>query len=93
MSTLSRHSKHVSYDEDLRQLRTISSPKRSPDLKTSSLRDRIGQYSGWRTEQLNLWLLSTEGQTISQTSFNQGELLRPRGTRSIFPDGSEMPVV
>jgi hypothetical protein len=38
---------HFPSNEDLRQLRAISSPQLSPDLK-HGCRDITGQYSGWR---------------------------------------------
>src|SRR5260370_7325501 len=61
---------HFPTNEDLRHLRTISSPQLSPDLKHVVVTVQDSTADGGRT---HLWLLGTDGGPYRQLTFNQGE--------------------
>jgi hypothetical protein len=61
---------HFPSNEDLRQLRAISSPELSPDLKHVVVTLQDSTADGGRT---HLWLLSIDGGAYRQLTFNQGE--------------------
>ena len=61
---------HFPTNEDLRHLRTISSPQLSPDLKQVVVTLQDSTADGGRTRP---WLLSTDGSPYRQLTFNQGE--------------------
>jgi dipeptidyl aminopeptidase/acylaminoacyl peptidase len=75
---------HFPTNEDLRQLRTISSPQLSPDLKHVVVTLQDSTADGGRT---HLWLLSTDGLPYRQLTFNQGESSAERNPEYL-PDGS-----
>jgi len=75
---------HFPSNEDLRHLRTISSPQLSPDLKHVVVTVQDTTADGGRT---HLWLLSTDGSPYRQLTFNQGESSSERNPEYL-PDGS-----
>jgi hypothetical protein len=81
MSTSAAAQQHFPTNEDLRHLRTISSPQLSPDLKHVVVTVQDSTTEGGRT---HLWLLSTDGRPYRQLTFNQGESSAERN-QSICP--------
>jgi dipeptidyl aminopeptidase/acylaminoacyl peptidase len=75
---------HFPSNEDLRQLRAISSPELSPDLKHVVVTLQDSTADGGRT---HLWLLSIDGGAYRQLTFNQGESSAERNPEYV-PDGS-----
>ncbi len=77
---------HYPSNEDLRQLRTISAPQLSPDLKHVVATVQDSTADGGKT---HLWQLNTDGSPFRQLTFNQGE---GPGERSpeYLPDGSAL---
>ncbi|MCU1250848.1 MAG: peptidase [Edaphobacter sp.] len=75
---------HFPTNQDLRQLRTISSPQLSPDLKHVVVTVQDSTADGCRT---HLWLLSSDGGPYRQLTFNQSESSAER-TPEYLPDGS-----
>ena len=75
---------HLATNDDLRQLRTISTPQLSPDLKHVVATVQDSTADGGKT---HLWLLSTEGAPYRQLTFNQPN---SEGEKSAeyLPDGS-----
>jgi len=75
---------HFPTNDDLRQLRTISTPQLSPDLKHVVATVQDSTADGGKT---HLWLLSTEGAPFRQLTFNQAN---SEGEKSAeyLPDGS-----
>jgi dipeptidyl aminopeptidase/acylaminoacyl peptidase len=76
---------HFPSNEDLRHLRTISSPQLSPDLKHVVVTVQDSTAEGGRT---HLWLLSTSGGPFRQLTFNQGESSSAERNPEYLPDGS-----
>jgi dipeptidyl aminopeptidase/acylaminoacyl peptidase len=83
MSTTLAAQQHFPTNEDLRQLRTISGPQLSPDLKHVVVTVQDSTADGGRT---HLWLLSTDGGPYRQLTFNQGETSAERNPEYL-PDG------
>jgi len=75
---------HLPSNEDLRQLRSISSPQLSPDLKHLVVTVQDSTADGGKS---HLWLLSTEGETYRQLTFAQDDVSGER-TPEYLPDGS-----
>src|ERR1700722_5026035 len=84
MNTCLTAQQHFPSNEDLRHLRTISSPQLSPDLKhvVVSLQDRTAD-GGWS----QLWLLDTKGGPYRQVTFSEGDSTGERNAEYL-PDGS-----
>ncbi|HWZ50732.1 MAG TPA: alpha/beta fold hydrolase [Granulicella sp.] len=61
---------HLPSNEDLRQLRAISNPQISPDLKHVVVTVQDSTADGGK---VNLWLLSTDGSPYRQLTFNQSD--------------------
>jgi len=75
---------HFPTNEDLRQLRSISNPQLSPDLKHVVAIVQDSTADGGKS---HLWLLSTEGGPYRQLTFNQDDVKGER-TPEYLPDGS-----
>ena len=84
MNTSLTAQQHFPSNEDLRNLRTISSPQLSPDLKHVVVTVQDSTADGGRS---HLWLLSTDGGPYRQLTFNQGESSAERSPEYL-PDGS-----
>jgi dipeptidyl aminopeptidase/acylaminoacyl peptidase len=74
---------HFPTNEDLRQLRAISSPQLSPDLKHVVVTLQDSTADGGKT---HLWLLSTDGVPFRQLTFNVSESSGERNPEYV-PDG------
>src|SRR5260370_9753711 len=86
MSTSLAAKQHFPTNEDLRHLRTISSPQLSPDLKHVVVTVQDSTADGGRT---HLWLLNTDGSPYRQLTFNHGESSAERNPEYLS-DGSEI---
>ncbi|RSL19184.1 dipeptidyl aminopeptidase/acylaminoacyl peptidase [Edaphobacter aggregans] len=75
---------HFPTNEDLRQLRSISSPQLSPDLKHVVVTVQDSTADGGKS---HLWLLSTEDAAYRQLTFSQAEAMGERSPEYL-PDGS-----
>jgi dipeptidyl aminopeptidase/acylaminoacyl peptidase len=75
---------HFPSNEDLRQLRTISSPQLSPDLKHVVVSLQDSTADGGRS---HLWLLDTNGGPYRQLTFSEGDSTGERNAEYL-PDGS-----
>jgi dipeptidyl aminopeptidase/acylaminoacyl peptidase len=75
---------HFPSNDDLRQLRSISNPQLSPDLKHVVAMVQDSTADGGKN---HIWLLSTEGAPYRQLTFSQGEAMGER-TPEYLPDGS-----
>jgi hypothetical protein len=61
---------HFPSNDDLRQLRSISNPQLSPDLKHVVAMVQDSTADGGKS---HLWLLSTDSAPYRQLTFSQGE--------------------
>jgi dipeptidyl aminopeptidase/acylaminoacyl peptidase len=75
---------HFPSNEDLRNLRSISNPQLSPDLKHVVAMVQDSTADGGKN---HLWLLSTDGGPYRQLTFNQDDVTGER-TPEYLPDGS-----
>jgi dipeptidyl aminopeptidase/acylaminoacyl peptidase len=75
---------HFPTNEDLRHLRSISSPQLSPDLKHVVVTVQDSTADGGKS---HLWLLSTEDAAYRQLTFSQAEAMGERAPEYL-PDGS-----
>jgi dipeptidyl aminopeptidase/acylaminoacyl peptidase len=75
---------HFPSNQDLRHLRTISSPQLSPDLKHVVVSMQDSTADGGKT---HLWLLNTDGGPYRQLTFSEGESTGERNAEYL-PDGS-----
>jgi dipeptidyl aminopeptidase/acylaminoacyl peptidase len=75
---------HYPSNDDLRQLRTISTPQLSPDRKHVVVTVQDSTADGGKT---HLWLLSAEGGPYRQLTFNQTGSMGEK-TAEYLPDGS-----
>lgn len=75
---------HFPTNEDLRHLRSISSPQLSPDLKHVVVTVQDSTAEGGKS---HLWLLSTEGAAYRQLTFSQADAMGERSPEYL-PDGS-----
>ena len=75
---------HFPSNEDLRQLRTISSPQLSPDLKHVVVTLQDSTADGGKS---HLWLLDTNGGPYRQLTFSEGDSMGERNPEYL-PDGS-----
>ena len=75
---------HFPSNEDLRHLRTISSPQLSPDLKHVVVVLQDSTADGGKT---HLWQLSTDGGPYRQLTFSESESTGERNPEYL-PDGS-----
>jgi dipeptidyl aminopeptidase/acylaminoacyl peptidase len=74
---------HFPSNDDLRNLRSISSPQLSPDLKHVVVMVQDSTANGGRN---HLWLLNTDGTPYRQLTFNQSESMG-ENTPQYLPDG------
>src|SRR5580692_9389784 len=75
---------HFPSNEDLRHLRTISSPQLSPDLKHVVVSLQDSTANGGMS---HLWLLDTNGGSYRQITFSEGDSMGERNAEYL-PDGS-----
>lgn len=75
---------HFPSNDDLRNLRSISSPELSPDLKHVVVMVQDSTANGGKN---HLWLLSTDGTPYRQLTFNQSESMGENSPQYL-PDGS-----
>jgi dipeptidyl aminopeptidase/acylaminoacyl peptidase len=75
---------HFPSNEDLRNLRSISGPQLSPDLKHVAVMVQDSTANGGED---HLWLLSTEGAPYRQLTFSQGDSMGESAPKYL-PDGS-----
>ena len=83
-ATTLKAQQHFPTNEDLRQLRSISNPQLSPDLKHVVATMQDSTADGGKS---HLWLLSTEGGAYRQLTFSQDDVKGER-TPEYLPDGS-----
>lgn len=74
---------HFPSNDDLRNLRSISSPQLSPDLKHVVVMVQDSTANGGKN---HLWLLNTDGAPYRQLTFNQSESMG-ENTPQYLPDG------
>ena len=84
MNTCLTAQQHFPSNEDLRHLRTISSPQLSPDLKHVVVSLQDSTADGGRS---HLWLLDTNGGPYRQVTFSEGDSTGERNAEYL-PDGS-----
>src|ERR1700743_2644594 len=75
---------HFPSNQDLRHLRTISSPQLSPDLKHVVVSLQDSTADGGKS---HVWLLDTNGGPYPQLTFSEGESMGERNAEYL-PDGS-----
>ena len=75
---------HLPSNDDLRHLRTVSTPQLSPDLKHVIVTVQDSTADGGKT---HLWLLNTDGSPYRQLTFNRADSMGER-TPEYLPDGS-----
>ena len=84
MNTCLEAQQHFPSNEDLRHLRTISSPQLSPDLKHVVVSLQDSTANGGMS---HLWLLDTNGGSYRQITFSEGDSMGERNAEYL-PDGS-----
>ena len=84
MNTCLEAQQHFPSNEDLRHLRTISSPQLSPDLKHVVVSLQDSTANGGMS---HLWLLDTNGASYRQITFSEGDSMGERNAEYL-PDGS-----
>jgi dipeptidyl aminopeptidase/acylaminoacyl peptidase len=84
MNTYLAAQQHFPSNEDLRHLRTISSPRLSPDLKHVVVTLQDSTADGGKS---HLWLLNTDGGPYRQLTFSEGDSTGERNAEYL-PDGS-----
>src|SRR5258708_24506808 len=84
MNTSLAAQQHFPSNEDLRHLRSISSPQLSPDLKHIVVTLQDSTADGGKS---HLWLLNTDGSPYRQLTFSEGDSTGERNAEYL-PDGS-----